>query len=149
MKIEEIRNLQPMNVIAPSATYDLKLMRATPTPNSLLDVALTLPETEARLLLLVTRDTIGYAAGPGLRRASVRLSHKQIGRRIGRSSTAISQAIEGLVSRGLLEVTDEAGAVLATGRERRAQRSALRFRLPRHRVEEAVENRVESAGVAR
>jgi len=118
--------------------FDLRLTRTTPTPNTVLEVALALPETQAKLLLLVTRDTLGYAAGPGRRRASVRLSHAQIGRRIGRSSTAISQAIDSLVRMELLEVTDEEGKVLATGRERQLLRAALRFRLPRRRVEEAV-----------
>jgi len=108
-------------------------------PNQVLEVALHLVETQSRLLLFVTRQTLGYTAGPGLRRASVRLSHAEIGRCISRSSTAISQAIDGLVRQGLLEVTDEAGRLLNTGRERRLHRAPLRFRLPRRRVEEIVE----------
>jgi len=110
-------------------------MRATPFPNGLLESALRLPETQVRLILLVARNTLGYTAGPGERRAAVRLSHHQIGREIDRSSTAISGAIDGLVVRGLLEVTDGAGRPLTTGFARRALRAPLWFRFPSSMVE--------------
>jgi len=115
--------------------YDMSRMRSTPVPNVVLEAALRLPETQTRLLLLITRDTLGYTAGPGRRRASVRMSHAQIGKRIGRSSTAITQAIEGLVALKLLEATDGVGRQLATAQERRLLRAALWYRLPHVTVE--------------
>ena len=115
--------------------YSLNRLHTTPLPHAVLEAALHLPETQARLLLLVTRQTLGFTAGPGLRRAEVRLSHSQIGARIGRSSTAISQAIDSLVGQGFLEVVDDRGRVLATGKARRLLRAPLHFRLPRMWIE--------------
>jgi hypothetical protein len=115
--------------------YCLGRLHTTPLPHVVLEAALTLPEAQARLLLLVSRQTLGFTAGPGKRRAVARLSHAQIGVRIGRSSTAISQAIESLVSQGYLEVVDAEGRLLATGRARQLQRAPLCFRLPRAWIE--------------
>jgi hypothetical protein len=125
-------------------TYDLGSIRGTPVPNRLLEVVLTLPETQARLLLLIVRQTLGFSAGPCLRRAVVQLSHAQIGSRISRSSTAISAAIDALVVKGFLDVLDQEGRVMAMGAERRLLRAPLTFRVRQSWVEEDVDKNVDT-----
>jgi len=90
------------------------------------------------------RQTLGFSAGPGQRRASARLSHAQIGRAIGRSSTAMSQAIDTLVKKGLLEALSDDGRMLSTGTARRTVRAPLHFRVPKSWVESPVDKSVDS-----
>jgi len=114
-------------------------MQSTPFPNQLLDALLTPPETQARIVPLIVRETLGWSAGtPGKRRAVIRLSYGEIKRRIGRnSSSVISVAVEDLVDRGIVETLDGSGRLLKTAADRQRLRAPLWFRIARRYVEEA------------
>lgn len=82
-----------------------------------------LKDTELRLLLVVLRQTL-------LRGKRFDwLANRQLKERTGRASEAVSAAIDTLVSRGLLEVRNGAGRLLATPQERRREQGRLYFRL--------------------
>ena len=90
----------------PAGSYRLSAMRATPYPNRLLDLSVSLPETQARVLNLIVRLTLGWHAGsPGERRATVPLSLWQLRKRVGRSSVLpVAEAVAALVRTGVIEV---------------------------------------------
>lgn len=112
------------------------LSGTTPFPNFLLDrVMPKLRDTEWRLLAIIVRQTLGWSDGNGKRKTSDWLSHAQLKRKSGRSSTAISQAIEVLVWCKLIVVRDLSGRPLIEATDRRRARSKLSFSLhPRFRV---------------
>lgn len=104
---------------------------AVPVPNALFDEWLPLlSDTEARVILVTIRATLGWrqSGGSGYRSRDW-LSHAYLCRRTGRQSEAVSRAIQGLVGRGLLTVEDAAGTPLATADMRRRSLSRLYFRL--------------------
>ena len=104
-----------------------------PLPCRLTDEVLPrLKDTELRLMLVVLRQTWGWKADregtdPRRKRRDW-LSHRQLCRRTGRGSEAVSGAINGLVRAGWLVVEDAAGRALATPEERRRCLSRLYFR---------------------
>jgi len=103
---------------------------STPFPNALLDEVMpTLRDTEWRLLCVIVRQTLGWRDGArGGRKRRDWMSHRQLTRRTGRASGAISQGIEALVRRELIQVTDENDdAMLSPEQRRRSTR--LYFRL--------------------
>ena len=104
---------------------------SSPFPNALLDTVMpTLKDTEWRLLCVLVRQTLGfYDPKTCQRREVVWLSHTQLKARTGRSSEAISNAIEALVERHLIVVTTLEGTVLQTPEERRRCAGGLFFRL--------------------
>src|SRR4051812_27572085 len=78
---------EPQKAKSPSA-----LDRTTPVPHWLLDEAMPLlSDTELRVLLVVTRSTLGWREGEG-RKESDWLSHRQLQARTGRSSAVVSRA---------------------------------------------------------
>jgi len=109
----------------------------TPFPNYLLDrVMPKLRDTEWRLLSIIVRQTFGWTDGHGQRKNADWLSHAQLKRKTGRSSTAISRAIEVLVWSKLVVVRDLSGRVLSEATDRRRARSKLSFSLhPRFRTQ--------------
>lgn len=104
---------------------------STPFPNALLDhVMPTLRDTEWRLLCVVVRQTLGWSSGGnGRRKQRDWLSHRQLTRRTGRASGAISKAIDALVRSAYIEVTDEEGCQLLSPAERRRSNARLHYRL--------------------
>lgn len=100
----------------------------TPVPNFFLDrVMPRLRDTEWRLLLVVLRQTVGWVAQDGGRKRADWLSHFQLKRRTGRSSAAVSRAVDVLVRSGLIIVRDSFGKALATPQDRRLSHSRLYF----------------------
>lgn len=98
-------------------------------PNRLVDTVLpTLKDTELRVLLIVIRQTWGWRDPHGRTKARDWLSHRQLVRRTGRGSEAVSGAIAALVERELIAVEDSTGHVLATAAERRRHLGRLYFR---------------------
>ncbi len=73
-----------------------------------------LKDTELRVLLIVLRQT--HVAGKETDKCW--LTHRELCRRTGRASEAVSGAVEKLVDKGLLCVTDEAGRRLHTTSQR-------------------------------
>lgn len=102
----------------------------TPVPNFLLDQVMPrLRDTEWRLLCIIVRQTSGWVLGDGTRKKADWLSHFQLKRKTGRSSAAISKAIDGLVRSGLIIVRDLSGQPLTSPRDRRQSHSRLSFSL--------------------
>ena len=117
--------------------------RCTPVPNALLDDWMQeLTDTELRVLLVVTRQTLGFqekpsrsqpfqgkAKGSASRRARDWITHTQLKQKTGRASAAVSGAIDGLVRKRLLEVCTPDGTPLSTPQERRRWRGKMFFSL--------------------
>lgn len=107
----------------------------TPFPDWLLDrVMPRLRDVEWRLICVLVRQTLGWRASDGNTKQSDWLSHSQLRRRTGRSSSAISPAIEFLCRNRLVEIDDGQGRPLATASERRRHRGPLFFRLNLERL---------------
>ena len=97
-----------------------------PIPIQLVDEVMPrLKDTELRVLLVVLRQTWGWKADrtktDDTRQTKRRdwLSHRQLCRRTGRGSDAVSGAVATLTASGLIVVEDAAGRSLITPEERR------------------------------
>lgn len=104
-----------------------------PIPTRLIDDHLPyLKDTELRVLLVVYRQTAGRRdpAPDGRMKARRRdwISHRQLTKKTGRSSEAISAAIARLADQGLLVVETESGQALRTAAERRRHLGRLYYR---------------------
>jgi len=102
-------------------------------PHVLIDEVLpTLSGSQWQLLTVIVRQTLGWHdPSTGGRKASDWLSHRQLKARTGRGSDAVCSAIDSLVRRDLIAVTDEAGRLLATPAERRRARRLFYALSPR------------------
>jgi hypothetical protein len=105
--------------------------RSIPFPADLLDRAMPhLTDTEWRLLCVVVRQTLGWRdAATGGRKGRDWLTQSQLTRRTGRSGKPVSQAISGLVGRGLIRVLSDQGLPLLTAAERRRYQGRHWFQL--------------------
>ena len=92
-------------------SYRLSAMRATPYPNRLLEYSATLPETQVRLLNVIVRLTLGWAAtASGERRATTSVTIRQLRQKVGRTSPApVVEALAALERAGVIEVTGPNG----------------------------------------
>lgn len=107
----------------------------TPFPDWLLDRLMPrLRDVEWRLICVLVRQTLGWQTGDGKPKQSDWLSHSQLRRRTGRSSSAISPAIDFLCRNRLVEIDDGLGEPLRTAFERRRHRGPLFFRLHLERL---------------
>jgi hypothetical protein len=105
------------------------LTRTTPVPNQILDEVMPrIGDTELRVLMVVVRSTLGWQEG-ARRKESDWLSHRQLQARTGRSSAVVSRAVDGLVKRGLIRITNEVGQELWGSQERSRSRGRLFYRL--------------------
>lgn len=111
-----LKNLGP--VVPVPAIYIDKIMPA-------------LTDTEWRVLIVVIRQTLGWMeeSDRSSRKERDWLSHSQLKSRTGKSSEAISRAIENLSRLGLIVVETGGGVPLATPSERRRARTRLYYRL--------------------
>jgi hypothetical protein len=100
----------------------------TPFPNILIDRVMPhLTDTEWRVLVVVVRQTFGWSAGKGKRKAVDSLSHAQFKAKTGREGAAISRAIDRLVRVGLVVVRDERGQIMDSSQARRRAKGRLYF----------------------
>ena len=107
-----------------------QIQGTTPVSNFLLDKVMPrLRDTELRLLLIVIRQTSGWLQADGTRKKADWLSHFQLKRKTGRSSAAISKAIDVLVRAKLIQVRDLFGIPLMSANARRQSHSRLCFSL--------------------
>jgi phage replication O-like protein O len=83
-----------------------------------------LTDTAWRVLTVILRTTVGWNETGGRKRRDW-LTNAQLRRRTGRSSEAVSNAIDALVRAGLISVTGSAGELLATPAARRRYRGCL------------------------
>ena len=103
-----------------------------PVPVWLVDEVMpTLKDTELRILLVVLRQTAGWRSdrlgGSVSHKRRDWLSHRQLCRRTGRGSDAVSSAVASLTASGLIVVEDAGGKPLATPEERRRCLGRLYF----------------------
>src|SRR5579862_3900509 len=102
----------------------------TPIPDFLIDKLMPrLGDTAWRLICVIHRQTHGWKERDGRNKNADWLSHTQLRRKTGRSSAAISVAIEFLCRNDLIEVTDGLGQPLKTALERRKYRGRLYFKI--------------------
>jgi hypothetical protein len=106
----------------------------TPFPNVLLDECMyRLRDTEWRVLCVVVRQTIGWIIpGTNERKESDWLTHRQLRRRTGRSSAAISRALDVLSRLDFLVIRDSSGRRLTSAADRRRLKGKLFFGLQEH-----------------
>ena len=120
-------------VTAKSATARASVLaKVVPFPADLLDSIMPiLKDTEWRILCVVVRQTLGWQADAktGRRKAADWLTQSQLKKRTGRASAALSEALDGLVRRGLIDVCDDTGKRLATPSQRRRYHGRAFFRL--------------------
>ncbi|MCW3053457.1 MAG: Bacteriophage replication protein, partial [Chthonomonadales bacterium] len=117
--------------------------QSTPFPNAFIDTIMpTLRDTEWRLLCIIVRQTLGWHERESMsRKQQDWLTQRQLMRRTGRASAAVSHAIDALVRRNLIDVVTETGEILQTPQERQQWAGHLLFRLASHvAVEYAQEN---------
>lgn len=108
----------------------------TPFPNVLIDRAMPrLSDTSFRVLSVVVRQTFGYRSPNGARKKSDWLSHRQLKFKTGRSSSAISEAIDHLVESRLISVATQAGLELSSKAQRRQFPGHLMFSLHKRVIE--------------
>lgn len=89
-------------------------------PSLLIDrVMPTLKDTEWRLLCVIVRQTIGWNAHGHRHKRRDWMTQRQLMARTGRNSAALSNALNTLVRRRLVDATDEEGNLLLTPQERR------------------------------
>jgi hypothetical protein len=104
-------------------------MGSTPFPDRLIDKLMPrLRDVEWRVVCVIVRQTFGWTAGGVPKRADW-LSHSQLRRRTGRSSAALSPAIDMLSRSRLIDITDSTGRSLETAQDRRHHRGRLYFKL--------------------
>lgn len=103
------------------------LANTTPFPNVLFEWMPELKDSEWRLICLIVRGTWGWRTSSGERKQSDWLTQRQLMKRTGRSSEAVSRAVDSLVRRGLIEVRDANGDLLRTPAERRRGGGRLYF----------------------
>lgn len=102
---------------------------STPFPNPIIDdVMPELRDTEWRVLCVILRSTAGWSA-PGGRKRQDWLTSAQIRKRTGRSSEAVSKAIDRLVRLRLIAVTGSGGQVLHTPAARRRYQGCLLYQV--------------------
>lgn len=104
----------------------------TPFPNVLIDQVMpTLKDTEWRVLCVIVRQTLGWqdSAGRGQRKERDWITRRQLKAKTHRQSAAISDAVDGLVQRGIVEVFNVAGNRLTTRQQRRRNGDKLYYRL--------------------
>jgi len=113
----------------------MRMTRAAwhPVPIRLVDEVMpTLKDTELRVLLVVLRQTWGWKAdrlaSDGGHKRRDWLSHRQLCRRTGRGSDAVSGAVASLTAKGLIVVEDAGGQELSTPEARRRCLGRLYFR---------------------
>jgi len=118
-------------------SYDLSKIRSTPFPNRLLETAVTLPQTQARIILVIVRWTLGWKAGSRTeRKASVSLTYRELLRLVGlRSPGVVGNAVAALVDGGIIDVLSDDGQLLVTSSQRRRYPGTLRFRISKRFVE--------------
>ena len=122
----------------PADSFRLSEMRATPYPNRLLELSVTLPETQARVMNLIVRLTLGWHSGsPGQRKSTTLLSLWQVTKRVRRSSVIpVAEAVAALARSGVIGVWEADGSPVDLAGLAGSRRRPLMFGLCRVWVEE-------------
>ena len=108
------------------------LVPVVPVPALYIDrIMPALTDPEWRIICIVIRQTLGWVDPhkPSSRKQRDWISHSQFKAKTGKSSDAISRAIDGLVQVGLLIVEREDGHLMSHPHARRRARCRLYYRL--------------------
>ena len=111
------------------------ISNTTPTPNIIFDEWLPeLTKGELKVLLVVTRQTLGWAEDNDTtgRKEKDWISQKQFCKKTGLGTNAIAEGIDGLVKKKMIEVIDKEGSLLDTKQKRQRigrKRGCLFYRL--------------------
>ncbi len=98
------------------------MKNVTPIPNTLFDKYLCqLKPSETVVLLVIMRQTLGWIDRDGGRKKRDWITNTQFQYRTSLSDKTISSAIDKLVKRHLIKVTDFYGNVLETSSQRRGK----------------------------
>ena len=105
--------------------------RSTPFPNVLIDQVMPrLRDTEWRLLVVIIRATLGWIdPHTGLRKEREWLTNRQLRRRTGRESAAVSEAVDALHTAKLILIRDGRGNAVPSKADRRRARQQLSYGL--------------------
>lgn len=104
----------------------------TQIPNNLFNGEMQkMKDTELRLVLIVARKTLGWILNKetGMRKEEDWISHRQLIKLTGRTSRALSTAIDNCIKKGWIEARNEKGEILDT-KEKRAGKKIF-YRLGR------------------
>ena len=96
----------------------------TPVPNAIFDIYMKeLNSAELKVLLVVIRQTLGWADGRGMfgRKETDWISGSQLREKTGSSERAITSAIDTLVMKKLIKVYDERGQILSYSKDRQGK----------------------------
>lgn len=105
---------------------------STQIPNNLFNGEMQkMKDTELRVVLLVARKTLGWISNieTGMRKEEDWIAHHQLKKFTGRTSRALSTAIDNCIKRGWIEARNEKGELLDT-KEKRAGKKIF-YRLGR------------------
>jgi phage replication O-like protein O len=97
--------------------------QTTQVPNALFDVHLaTLTEAELKIFLTIVRKTYGWINKvTGGRKTRDRISNKQFCQKTGMSRRIITKAIQSLVTKKLIEISDVKGGMLCMPADRKGK----------------------------
>lgn len=111
-------------------TPESGIRNTVPVPRKIFDVLLpTLTDSELRVLLVVTRQTLGFREKSGSRKKRDWITNSFFRKKSGRASASVSRAIERLVKRNVITVTDKSGMSLTSPSSRRRHRGKLYYSL--------------------
>jgi hypothetical protein len=111
---------------------DKIIPNTTQVPNVILDAWLPrLKDVELRVLLIITRQTLGWVEDyeTGRRKEKDWISRGQLMYKTGRGHTAITIAVEKLVQSGIVEAYDGSGNLLASPKARSGNKIFYRLNL--------------------
>ena len=108
----------------------MAIPNTTQIPNNLFDGEMQkMKDTELRITLVVARKTLGWIEDEktGMRKKEDWISHSQLKKLTGRSSRALSPAIENCIQKGWIEARGEKGEILDTKGRRRGKKIFYRL----------------------
>jgi hypothetical protein len=124
--------VQPKQVlpaqVLPAQALPIEVLPTTPFLNTLLDdVMPALTDSAWRIVCVIVRQSSGWKDGKGGRKTSDWLTQRQLIAKTGRSSEALSRALDVLVRRDIIEVRTASGRLLETALQRRQARGRIYY----------------------
>lgn len=110
----------------------MAIQNTTPTPNELYNGEMRkMNDTQLRIVLIVTRATLGWEADPitGMRKKEDWISQRQLIEKSGRGSSAISHNVNICIKNGWIEARNKNGDLLNTPQKRERNGGKIFYRL--------------------
>jgi phage replication O-like protein O len=100
----------------------MNYQKTTQVPNEIFDIHLTtLTNSELKILLYIIRQTYGWKLKNGKRKKRDRITYKQFNQKTKVSIRSIPVAIQSLITKHLINVTDFKGNLLHTPEQRKGK----------------------------